>query len=77
MQEKDWISAAMQSAMGRDPVRVMIENIQLLSGMHEGTPAEGLKERKINALDELTEYCADIDLAKGQTLICSSLICRI
>ena len=65
----------MQAAMGKDPVKLMVEGLQLLSDMNEGSEDDDLETRKINALEEITEYCADIDLAKGVKIIIWHYLC--
>ena len=62
----------MQAAMGRDPVKVMIDHIKFLVGMANteepdatGEGAVDDKERRVAALEEITMYCEDLDLANG------------
>ena len=52
----------MQAALGRDPVKMMIENIKALADMQDQVVTE---EEKLEILDNLCDFCEDIDLASG------------
>jgi hsp70-interacting protein len=56
-ERRQWLAEAFAAMAENDPVKKMLENIQILLN------AETPREAKEEALDILQEYCEDIDLA--------------
>ena len=52
----------MQSAMGSDPVKIMIKNIKTLANMNDESISV---EMKLESLENLSDFCEDIDFASG------------
>ena len=63
IQRKQWLSEVMASMQGNDPVKMMIQDVQvLLNGGQENI------EEQAQALEDLQMYCEDIDLANGASI---------
>jgi len=62
LQRRQWLSEAIDSIQGSDPVRVMLQDVQLILAADDDADAV---ERKEEALEDLQLHTEDVDLANG------------
>ena len=64
-QRRQWLSEAIDSLQGSQPIRVMLEDVQVILTAGDD---EGAVERKQEALEDLQLHTEDLDLANGYLL---------
>ena len=61
-QRRQWLSEAIDSLQGSNPVKVMLQDIQVILTAGDDF---GAVERKQEALEDLQLHTEDVDLANG------------
>ena len=61
-QRRQWLSEAIDSLQGSQPIKVMLEDVQLILAAGDD---EDAVERKEQALEDLQLHTEDLDLANG------------
>ena len=62
VKRRQWLSEAIDSLQGSQPIKVMLEDVQLILAAGDD---EDAIERKEEALEDLQLHTEDLDLANG------------
>jgi len=65
-QRRQWLSEAIDSIQGSDPVKLMLQDVQLI--LTAGDDNDAI-EKKEEALEDLQLHTEDVDLANGYLFI--------
>jgi Nucleotide exchange factor Fes1 len=61
-QRKKWLAEAIEAMQGADPVKLMLQNIQVL--LSDSSSEDDIEKKEL-ALEDLQLHTEDIDLANG------------
>ena len=71
-QRRQWLSEAIDSIQGNDPIKLMLQNIQLILTTGDADDDDDDDDtivKKQEALEDLQIHTEDVDLANGYLLI--------
>ena len=68
LQRKEWLSKALDGMMG-DPLKNMMDNIMRVGKfLGNEAPTEEMKDDALASLENLCDWCENLDLANGKGL---------